>query len=318
MRRLAVTAVLAALAFAGCGGSDDGETPAGDPRDLISRLPAAGPDRDSGSYTDLLAARKQLGLPNDADIAGFEPGAEGELRPLHVLPAELRLANAAGLNLAYLALPADTPIASALDSGAIEEAASSVVLGGGAVNVIRTSQPFDEISDSLAEDGYERRGELLVADGVLSSIVYRAVADAGDGVIVLAGSEEAAQAALDTPEDVSGSRRTLLELPGAQRVVGRPLGQSCITSVSVWSDLGPPEGELVFGVEGDASADAVKIDDYSPLGPEADAQVADFGDPEDEGSTVRVPYEYDPSELSDPVLRLLAGDIPLDEIYDCG
>ncbi|MPZ92731.1 MAG: hypothetical protein GEU68_14110 [Actinobacteria bacterium] len=184
--------------------------------ELLARVSAAiraGPGERRGfdvlAYTDLVAARELLGLPEGAGIPG--PGKQRLLfsfasRPLFVFGTLF------GRN------PTLGVLGDVLDGGRIEAAASTnfAISGPGAdqayprdVLVLRTRQPFDQIASRLRRwAGYEESADRLLvggerADGVVVSAVrdvgrfpFPAVGDAGGGVVVFGGSAPAARAAL--------------------------------------------------------------------------------------------------------------------------
>lgn len=224
------------------------------------------------AYADLAAAREQLGLPEDAGFPGprkhgllasfaarplfrFSPmfWSEWSMGPLGEVFDSRQIAAAAGTNFAL--------------SGPLGDA-----VGPEAVVVLRTRQPFGEITSQLRGMGYAERSDgLFVGDdplpepngGVRFASAYRglpfpAVGAADGGVVVLGGSPRVVGVALREPEDeFTPVAELVARLPGVARVARGFGPRSCVVAVGLGEDAAPRQGELQVIVDGAARAEAL-------------------------------------------------------------
>jgi hypothetical protein len=276
-RRLpAIAACLVALAaWQGCG-EDEAGSPA-TAATLASRLPA---DSATVYFANLDAVREDLGLDPGADAIDVEGAFGSGIDQGDPLQRLVRDAGTALPTLAQeLAGGGQDGVLAALDGGRVHAIAST---GPGEIQLtaIATSQDFGSIAETLTRQGYTRDGSVLVADSPASAI--GGVADTGDGIIVLAGSEQQARNAVgaDEPSELAGPLDTTDE---PVRVAAA--GTDCISSVSVGQAADASSGSVTVELEGDA--DAGLVDRKALL---AASPGFDFTDPDANGSELTIGY----------------------------
>jgi hypothetical protein len=264
----------------GCGGGDgDDELSAGaaDP-DLVGLVAPAKPHV---RYVDVAGARAQLGLAPDEelDLAANTEAPSSE---------QLILSNVAYALLVFAPDPRPGPIADAIDGARVSAGASPNLVSADTVAAVRTGQPFAELASTLERYGYRRRGDLVASDSAdVPGPFFPAVADGGDGVIILAGSAEAADRAPNDRGVADGDAASLLDEVGGvvRRVDVRKPQRGCVVSIAIGADLDPALGEIVVTVAGEASEEAFVLDDTPPQGVE-------FQEVDVEGSVVRADFTY--------------------------
>ena len=283
-------------------------------RELLARVSAAirsrgneGTGLDRLAYTDLAAARRQLGLPENAGFPG--PGKRRLLfafasRPLF------------SFGTLFGASPGLGVLGEVLESEHVEAAASTneAFSGPGTDQVysddviaVRTRQPFEEIASRLtSEGGYEAVADGLVVGGgrpngrVASAVSdlhrfpFRAVGDAEGGVVVLGGSEESARATLGGEKTkLTPAAKLLAQLPGASGVARGRFGAPCVAAIGLTEDARPREGVLVAIVDDEAEASRFHFGgrtyESGPGYPALDGEVA-FSAAMAEGSRARVRF----------------------------
>lgn len=312
MRRTWIGVLVGGLVLvAACSSDDDGDggnvldnLGGGDASELAARLPAGAA---TVSRVDLDAAREQLGLPDDSDVAEVDITSE---------PDRARLLALAALGLPYLNRPQDEiPLESALDTGQVHAAAATGTYDrerGAAI--VRTDQSFDDLADALADHGYEATGDMVVADGPLLRLVFPVVADGGDGTIVLAASETAARAVLDGGDEGSPATDLLDQLPGIAAAAGASSdGLECGNGFGVGVDLEPAAGEMVIFAGGDPDPAQALPD------PDAVSLLGDLelGDRRVEGDFVHVEFEYPTEHPLQTPTQLVASELVATDIYQC-
>lgn len=305
MRTLFRSALAAAvLALAGCGGGDapaPDESPAAGLTDYLPAEPFV------VAVVDVDEARSELGLEADADATAIERFAE-DLEPGDP-EYELVQGTAAGLPpIAYFAQAFENdPVIAALDGTAISAAASNQDDPEGPVAVVRTSQGFDELAETLAEDGYQRDGDALVN----SEARVTEVADAGDGVIVLSGKgASAVDLAAEPPGGPAELDAVLEPSGGAVRQAAVGLDDGCQTAFGGSERADGDSGVLRMSLDRPADADRV---DLKPL---RNAGI-DPGEPAVDSKTVEIPFEADGGAPPGTINRVTAS-FAFADLYDCG
>jgi hypothetical protein len=233
------------------------------------------------AYSDLAAAREQLGLPKHADSLAperhpllysfasrplflfgtlFDPGGPRPVGPLAEVLDGGQIDAAVGMNHAFSGPGADQ-------------------VGRRSVVVLRTRQPFDEIADRLRRrEGYESANGLLLGEridpddhhripAVYDGFPFPAVADAGGGVVVLGGSAQAARAALaGEGAELTPAAELVAELPGVSLVAygEAPLGFSCVVTFGMGEHAVPREGVLLAVVDAKAEAERFRYGGQYP------------------------------------------------------
>ena len=299
----AIVRPLLALAFAaaalviGCGGGASVE-------ELLAHLPA---DAELLASVDLAAAREALDLPEDAD-----PLDRGGGR------ADQRLLFTAAYALPHLERPVDLPIMAALDHGRIRAAATGGLPPEERVTVVDTEQSVDEVLEGLEQRGYRREDRILESEEPPVRVVYGAAAEA-DGLLVLAGTGEALEGALESEDGAAGSARKLFdELEGPVRVASgreRP-GGGCLRGSGGTDRLGAGKGELVLRVEGGAEPKRARFDAKQQRLPFT--RSVRFGSAEADGELLRVPFSYEANKPGVSPLALVRGDLLAGALYGCG
>lgn len=168
------------------------------------------------------------------------------------------------------------PLGEVFDSRQIAAAAgTNFALSGPAADavgpetllVLRTSQPFGEITSHLGRMGFEERSDgLLVDDDPLpepngsvrfastyKGLPFPAVGAVDGGVVVLGGSPRVIGVALQEPADALTPVAELVAgLPGVARVARGFSPRSCVVAVGLGEDAAPRRGELQVIVDGAA------------------------------------------------------------------
>ena len=316
----AVGLALALLAsFAACsddGGSDGGDSGATDSDDGTALVDRLSDDSFSLATVDLAAVREQLGIDPDDELEYNEDLLEDEIGG--------RYFGLAVVALPYLAIGPDVPLADAIDPGLVSETANNSVGTGESAVVLRTEQSFDEIAEELEEEGYEEEGDLLVAEEGTPFIAYRYVGTDGD-VVVLAQSEEAAEDALESPDEPldSGAATMLAIVEGTARVaIGLDNTLECGEAFAVAVNADPADGEFVAYAGSDADTDdvlpALEEDDDELRDPRVASTGIEPTDAEVDGDYVRVTFDYGEPELAVRTpLDLLSSELLPSSLYDC-
>jgi len=252
--------LLATLVLMACGDSsgDEPQTPQADSvpgGELLTRVSAVvakdgGPDE--VTYANLSDARAQLGDSPREPLSG--PTAKGSELFSSVAIAAVPYAT-------YRGGLSPSPLNEAIDGGRVRTAASRTgLLGDTAVAVLQTSQPFAEISERLSTRGYRKEGDLLVTDQSFNEVYYPVVADAGNGVVVLAGSEDAARTALDGGDgDLTEAAQLIGQVPGVLRMAGPVPDATCARYWALGQQAAPQSGKFMVVVDGDADPEQVTI-----------------------------------------------------------
>jgi hypothetical protein len=326
LRLQGLAAVALAAGALGCGSE---EPPPDEPIDELARYLPGG---DSGglALADVAAAREQLGLSANADALAFEILADEDYDPRS---PEARLLASAGLAMPNFGtvsrsetytVPAGTDLdrvrpdfpppkpnsfTEAFDGRAIAAAVTGGSADGprGGLTAIRTSQPFDELADALARQGYQREGDVLSKPGADTN----EVAYAGGGVVVLSNKEASAAEAIADPGGGLAPALALLEPadePVAMADVG--LAEDCVTGYGGWHDATGSSGAFVIAIDGAAELERVERDGFERF------TSTDLGEPSVEGSAVEVPFSGGGEKGASP-LRLLQVSFGRG-LYDCG
>jgi hypothetical protein len=307
----AIAALCVTFAISGCGDDENGgDRP--DRAELLDHVPSV--EGGALAYADFATAKEQLGLPEDADVADFTTGDD----PANV--GRERLADTAAWLLHYLTNPQPTPLRKAIDHGAIGAAANNVDDGGSGVSVIRTSQSFDDIARALGRSGYERDGDVLESKSPPGpSRLYRVLADAGDGVIVLGFERRAVEDAVAGSAGSDNLARALLEgvdgvARGSIATVVDSTSLDCVRGLAVGESFDRETADLRIEIDGEASADRFRLPELR------ERPRLEYGEPEVEGGvlTVEIVGGRDPDvpgvELP---LDLLTAALKPSRIYEC-
>jgi len=291
--RLFLVAAFIAITATGCG--NEGEPSV---NELLQRLPSQGRFGKDLMATDLVGAREQLRLPADADPfanPGIVTTVDGRLtngsesREFR----EFRLGN---LTIQMLPIYLGRALG-AFDGREITAAAATRVGTRKEVMILATRQDFDDVAAALKERGFQEEGDLLLAGNEpRPEPSFSAVADTGDGAIVLAGSAEAAEEVLTGGE--SSEAATVLEsVRGVARSASTRIQSDCLIGIAAGQDLEPPEGQIALRIRGEPSADALGIpfrpgSAQAAKNPLAQMVAARFGEPVStaDGFVVNVRY----------------------------
>jgi hypothetical protein len=308
--RAAIGALCVAVAISGCGDDENaGDRP--DQAELLDHVPSV--EGGALAYADFAAAKEQLGLPEDADVADFTTGDD----PANV--ARQRLGTTAAWLLHYLWNPQPTPLREAIDHAAIGAAASNVDQSGSGVSAIRTSQSFDDIARALERSGYERDDDVLESKSPPGpSRLYRVLADAGDGVIVLGFERPAVEDAVTGSAESDNLARALLEgvdgvARGSLATVVDSTSLDCVRGLAVGESFDRDTAELRIEIDGEASADRFRL-------PELREPRLEYGEPEVEGGllTAEITRGLDPDDTAFQLpLDLLTAALDPSRVYDC-
>jgi hypothetical protein len=298
-RAVVAVAAMLVLTLPGCLGSDDD---GGDKRDtspdreLLARLSAGiaaqGRERvDEIFYTDISGARRDAGLPADADV-----------NEVNSDPNAIRLSTVVTTALSYTHRPKPTPLSESIDGTKVQTAAALAFIADFGVVVLRTKQPFAEIARSLRRRGYKESGNrgFLISPAPRARLIYPVVADGGDGVVILAGNVRVARAALagENTELTPGSR-LIEDVPGVARAAAAGL-KGCVRARAAGQDLMPQEGEYLVLVEGRPDAKRLKLAGGSYGG----LQGVKVGETETDGRRLRAEFTVNPRE------DIVGGDLP--------
>ena len=339
MRWRAVCSALAAtVLLSACTGGEEGRGPERAPGDgenatatdeLLARVsavlrarPAVGGSESWENvlaHADLDGARQQLRLSADAPLSG-----RGKARLLVSFATRplFRFRTVIG------GRPSLGPLGEVLDSGRIEVAVGTnfAFAGPGAdeisawdVVVLRTRQPFDEIAAGLRREGYEDAGDgLLLSDrrppGLRphpAHVPFPAFGSVGGGVVVLAGSADAARVAMRAAgAELTETAALLADLPGVARMVSGLSGR-CAVAIGLGEDAAPRQGEVVVVVEGEVRPNRVLFSGTTYAAVSEGAEVA-FADATAEGN--RATVRFTSTDESNPT-RLPVEDVS--SPYDC-
>ena len=269
---------------------------------MAADLPA---DASLVTIVDFDALRTDLELGQDYDVASL-PGEQGS--------PELRATSYASVVLPQFralttTLDRDDPLLDAIDGSRISGAAT--VFDSPATAIIATDQPFDEISDELLEAGFEERDGVLVAPQEIDPSID-AVADLGDGRIVLADEEETAGAVAAGEATGPPAAALLAEVDGPVRLAAELAGGAtgdCVSAYSQGEDPAEGEGSLHLIAGPDPDPELVDID---PLGP-----VDSTEDPVANGDRVDLDYMFSLDQAPGGIAFPAAASFGVPEVYDC-
>jgi len=299
----------------GCGDDDGGdELSRGAPdQDLVGAVAPAKPHVD---YVDVAGVREQLGLPRDQDPA-LPENSEAAPSAEHLV-----FSNVASSLLVYTPRPRPGPLAETIDGASVSAGTTPRLVSADAVAAVRTSQPFGQLAARLEEHGYERRGDLVTSESTDAfQPFFPAVADGGDGLIILAGSAEAAEKALETGGANDSAASLLDDVGGVVRRVDVPTPQrGCVRSIAVGQDLDPALGEIVVTVANEASEEAFVLDDQPDPEDHPNALVAppgvEFQTVEADGDVVRANFSYELGAAGGAI-GLIDLAFSMNEVYRC-
>lgn len=298
--------VASAAAVAGCGGSG------GASDDPFGRLSAhLPPDTPAINAIDVDAARSELGLSADADAtdvrAAFGSGIS-EQDPLQ------RLVRATGIGFPAIGQElqgvGNPTVIDAVDGSQVHAVAAT---GQGDIQVtaLATSQSFDSIAEKLADQGYTRDGDVLAAADSQQPI--GGLADAGDGVVIIARSAQLAAEAADEQTGPTAVAGLLGAVDGPVRLAAA--GRRCISGIAVGQSADSSEGSAVVDVAG-GDADPAKVD-TSAL--DATDSSFTFSAPKTDGSRLTIDYEGQaPKVEASTPLEGLVLTFTVYSAYNCG
>lgn len=177
-------ALASATGLAACSEGDVDNT-ASDPIELARYLPQG-----SGliETIDVVEARQELGLPDDENAAPVS----SQIRKPDSPQARLFALTSRAFPVvsdAYL-LGLDARGASPLDGSLILAAAGRA--GSGAVSIVSTSEPFDDVAAKLETSGYRRQRNLYLAGPRAVKTASGVVVDGGSGRVIFAATERLA------------------------------------------------------------------------------------------------------------------------------
>lgn len=291
--------LLVTCAAVGCGdGGEKIDT-------LLDRLPA---DSKMVATVDLTAARDKLGLAEDADL--FSGGSD----------AEVQLISSAVYALPHLQVPVGQPILKVLDHKRITAAASGGPEFNEQLTVVRTTQPPKDVLEGLEDEGYERDGDLVVADTPAPRVVYEAAAES-DGLLYLASDEDLLREALreggEGEEAPAGQAARLVrdELRGPVRFAVENPDADCLQALAAEDSLDPAAGAFLLDVAGEPDPDRVGLADYEYI--ENLLGDSRLGDAEADGDLLRLPISYGTENRMPSPVGLVTGDVPGGAFYDC-
>jgi hypothetical protein len=216
-----------------------------------------------------------------------------------------RLAQAASIGMPTILATQRDPVAEAFDGAAITAAATGAS-GEGTLTAMRTTQPFGRLAATLVAAGYERDGDVVSGpDRQVSE-----VADAGDGVTVIADAGASAARAVADPPGGPPVETALLE-PADQPIAQAASGFSdtCVRAYGGWESADGSAGTFRIQVDEAADPDRVRLDQIERIG-SLSAQ-----EPVSDTDTVDVPFTQPEDEGVSPIRDLLVA-FP-NEIYDC-
>jgi hypothetical protein len=255
---------------------------------LLDRL--APLDVPAAVVVDVAAVRRELGL-------GAAGGNED---------AERRFNGVVGNAYPLLTTPFQSAVRDAIDLGRVTRAVGNGGSGRQAVTVLATDQPFDDVAKALEAGGYKRDGKVLRAPGNSRSMEAGAVAG-GKGVIVVGGDAAAVLAAAEGRNGgIKGTVREVADSLKAPAVkVVAPKG-ACFKAMAAADDLKDRRGRLVVvasGATADKFAKQLQTVGYTLDPPKVDG----------ERVTATLSYE----ENAATPLRLVGGEVPAKDIYNC-
>lgn len=302
---LPLLAALALIAIPGCGGGGDEGTGEMSSTELLQMLPEA--EQPQVVAADVDAAREAAGLAGDADPTDLD---SGQSRNRFVVSTFVGLWN--------ISFPNNNPVRDALDHSVISAYAAHLFQEPGAITLVATTQPFDDLAEGLEEAGYERDGDVVFSDGDPEELSYTAAAP-GDGFLVLGYDP-------DTVRRVAAGEAEPASSPEVEAVLAHddapvvaaiaPEEPECIVTMTS-TDQVEGGGTLYIRTAGKPDLDAFQRLDspaFSSIG-------FGVGEPQIAGDEISIEIEVDPSGsgLVNPVVAV-ASTLLLapDEIYDCG
>ena len=301
--------ICAALLLSACGGEDTPDTDGGmTAKELAAKLPDGGFPQAIAADVD--AAREAAGLEAGADPTEVSTSRE-----------ELRFGLSTFVALRDLSALTDNPVRAALDHGMISAYAAHPYVTDEAITLLSTSQDFDEIADSLEDEGWERDGDVISTEGDPEQLTYTALA-AADGFIVLGYSPDVVEAVASgdaVPSD-TGELAALenLDAPVIGAVVPEAEGAECIQTVSFEDFV---DESFNFYITIDGKADVSKLPKELP----SEAQGAGFelGAEQADGDTITLEMSGTEGEGQEQLVNSPAVLVAavLDEtgplVYDC-
>lgn len=197
MRRSSLATIASAIAlalasatgFAACSEGEVNNT-ASDPIELARYLPE---NVTLIQTIDVVEARQELGLPDDANAAP----TSSQIRKPDSPQARLFALTSRAFPVvrdAYL-MGLDARGASPLDGSLILAAAGAT--GSGAVSIVSTSEPFDDVAAKLETSGYRQQRNLYLAGPRAVENASGVVADGGSGRVIFAADERLATKVMD-------------------------------------------------------------------------------------------------------------------------
>lgn len=308
--------LVAAVAIAGCGGDDAGDSPDTDggltAAELAEKLPEA--EFAQATAADVLAAKEAAGL--EADVDPLELSTTNE---------EVRFAFSTFYAFRSISALVDNPVREALDYSQVTAYAAHPFLADDAVTLVSTSQDFEEIATSLEEADWTRDGNVLSIDGNPEELTYTAVG-AGDGFVVLGYDAEVVEAVASG--DAAPSETGELELLAG-------LGEAPVTFAAIPAEKGFETGVVIECIDtltftdpvdgtsaieiGVAGADEKNLPpDFEEVATSAGFTVESVV-AEGDVITIEALGRDDEGFANSPALLLLAlTDEEGDPLYDCG
>ncbi|WP_046472505.1 hypothetical protein [Allosalinactinospora lopnorensis] len=301
LRGLAAIVVGTAL-LAGCSGGGSGDSAAGPAVTLLDRL--ADIDETGAVAVDLERARQKLGV--DA--------ADTESALLSEDPAERHFGGLASAALGPLIGPFDTPVTTAIDTSRVTAVASK---GMGATTqrttVLATDQPFSEVAEELEAEGYSRDGDVLEAPKTEQPMGIEAVSGDAEVIVVGDDAEAVRDAAEDRGDGSSGAVRELIESVDAPAAAAYAPGGGCPEAIAVADDIDDRRARVVV------VTDSPQADRFTALqGEGAYFKGLSFDEPQVDGDRITAGLSYSEDNTAAHPLMMLTGDLPPDELYDCG
>ncbi len=197
---------------------------------------------------DVAASKEAAGLPEDADPLSVGGAAE-----------DLRFAFSTFYALRDVSQLSDNPVRSALDHSLITAYAGHQFILDGSVTLVSTTQPFDDIADSLKDAGWSQDGDLVSTDGDPEQLTYTAVG-AGDGFLVLGYNADLVNSVASgeaKPSD-AGELDLLhdLDAPVVFAQIPDTKGLECVQSLTFTDTV---DGNATFYINVDGIADKDKV-----------------------------------------------------------
>lgn len=262
-----VALAIASAGLPGCGEEQTGDAEPAADAELLTGIPEASGEPSYAISVDVAAARSELGFPDDADAIA------GDVTELVVGTPEYRLV--AATSTAYGPLReafttfTDSPSLDLLDGARVQAVAGNGMTGESAVSIVRTEEAFGEIAGTLEASGYASgEGVYAAEDGGAAS----AVADAGGGIVVLAGSARAAAEVLERLEagaEPAKASGLIEEVGGSVRLAasGEALTSGCPDAMAIGGDAANEGGMLALAFDEPTRPDP-ELFDAESLAPE--------------------------------------------------